>query len=165
LNQVTFALLLVSIVPLAALGFWLTVRARRKKQELVIAQPPAPSRSQPGPALTTPALESYYLATTFRDNPLERVWAHRLGGRGKAWVAVGEAVEIWRVGEPGIRIEKADLLQLEAASATIDRGVEAGGITNLHWNLGQTEVITSLRFVSRVNRDEFEKAVGVLIDQ
>jgi hypothetical protein len=164
LNQVTFALLLVSIVPLSALGFWLTVRARRKKQEAVVAKPAGPAtidRAKTAP----PALDCYYLATTFRDNPLERVWAHRLGGRGKASVAVGESIEIWRVGEPGIRIEKSQLIQLEAASATIDRGVEAGGITNLHWNLGDTEVITSLRFVSRTNRDEFEKAVGVLIDQ
>jgi hypothetical protein len=157
LNQVTFALLLVSVVPLIAGGFWLTVRSRRAKQEAVIPKPAEPAAGAPE------GLRCYYLATTFRDNPLERVWAHRLGGRGNADVSVGTAIDIVRVGEPGIKILPESLIELSAASATIDRGVERGGITNLHWKLGETEVITSLRFVDPNTRAEFEKAVGAVI--
>jgi len=157
LNQVTFALTLVSVVPLVALGFWLTVRSRRRKQEGLMPMPAEPeANAQDG-------LSCYYLATTFGDNPLERVWAHRLGGRGNASVIVNSGIDIFRVGEPDIRIQPESFLELRGASATIDRGVEPGGITNLHWRLGETEVITSLRFVNPNTRTEFEKAVGAAI--
>lgn len=158
MSQVTFALLLVSIVPLSAIGFWLAVISRRRRQELAIEPPAQPDRAVAG-------LDCYYLATTLRQSPLERVWAHRLGGRGRAQVSVGVAIDIFRVGEPDIRIPTDSVIELSAASATIDRGVEPGGLTSLHWRLGDTEVITSLRFVNPNTRAEFEQAVGVAIDR
>jgi hypothetical protein len=157
LNEVIFSLLLVSVVPLAALGFWLAVRSRRRSQEALVAEPEQP------PARSVEGFSCYYLATTFRENPLERVWAHRLGGRGNAVAVVTESIDIYRVGEPDIRIRPENVLELSAASATIDRGVEPGGLTNLHWRLGDTAVITSLRFVNPNTRIAFEEAVGAAI--
>lgn len=157
MNEVIFALLFVSVVPLTALGFWLAVRSRRQSQEAFLTQPEQP------PARTVDGFSCYYLATTFRENPLERVWAHRLGGRGNASVVVSENIDIYRVGEPDIRIRPENVIELSAASATIDRGVEQGGLTNLHWRLGETAVITSFRFVNPNTRRAFEEAVGAAI--
>lgn len=159
MNQVVFALLLITPVPLTALGFWLTIRARTAKQQQLL---PAPERPESNHSDET-AVECQYLATTFADNPLERVWAYRLGGRGLATAFVGGDVVIQRRGEPDLLIARRKLVAVESASATIDRGVERGGLTNIHWMLGDTELITSLRIVSIAQRREFEQKIGALI--
>lgn len=160
MNQVAFALGMVAVVPIIALGFWLTVRSRRRAQEAQLAEPKRPAAKPPATAAGDPV---YYLATTFADRPLERIWAYRLGGRGNARVVVEEAIEIHRVGEPGLVIDFDRVTGLKRASATIDRGVERDGLTTINWMLGDQEVSTVLRFVSQQNRSNFEAMIGAKI--
>ena len=57
---------------------------------------PAPSAPQSFESL----FDCFYVATVFANNPLDRVWAHGLGPRGKAMIgqSISELV-ISRVGE------------------------------------------------------------------
>ena len=159
MNQVVFALSIVAVVPLIAVGFWLTVRARRKRQESQLIEPERPSASR----AATPGEPVYYLATTYADRPLERIWAHRLGGRGNATMNIADAIELHRTGEPGLIIRFDQITGFGRASATIDRGVERDGLTTLNWMLGEQEVSTVLRFVSQESRANFEATIGAKI--
>jgi hypothetical protein len=159
-NQVVFALSIVAVVPLIAIGFWLTVKARRKRQELQLVEPERPSTSGVEAGRGEPV---YYLATTYADRPLERIWAYRLGGRGNATLIIGDAIELHRTGEPGLLIQYGQVTGFGRASATIDRGVERDGLTTLNWMLGEQEVSTVLRFVSQESRANFEATIGAKI--
>ena len=159
MNQVVFALSIVTLVPLIAVGFWLTVRARRKRQESQLTEPERPSTG----SAVAPGEAVYYLATTYADRPLERIWAYRLGGRGNATLSIGDAIELRRTGEPGLVIRFGQITGYGRASATIDRGVERDGLTTLNWMLGEQEVSTVLRFVSQESRANFEATIGAKI--
>ena len=159
MNQVVFALSIVAVVPLIALGFWLTVRARRNLQESELSEPERPTAD----SAAAPGEPVYYLATTYADRPLERIWAYRLGGRGNATLVIADALELRRTGEPGLVIRFSQITGFGRASATIDRGVERDGLTTLNWMLGEQEVSTVLRFVSQEFRANFEATIGAKI--
>jgi hypothetical protein len=151
--------LLVLMVFLVAWRVYRSVQRRKQEQQLTL---PAPSPSVGGVELG----DVFYASTVFAASPLSRVWAHRLGGRGKAKLFVSDqGVSLERVGEPSLLIPKADLIRLARASATIDKGVERDGLMVLHWRLGPEEVMTNLRVVSATRRaeieDAIEKATGV----
>jgi hypothetical protein len=102
----------------------------------------------------------FYASTVFGDSQLNRVWAHGLGGRGKAKIFVDAAgVSLERIGEPSILIPAQDLLALGRVSATIDKGVEKNGLLALTWRLGDTELVTNLRVVNPKNRNQIESAI------
>lgn len=145
--------LLVAMVFVIAWRVYRSVQRRKQEQQLLL---PAPLASAGGLELG----DVFYASTVFADSPLSRVWAHRLGGRGKAKLFVSETgVSIERVGEPSILIPKGDLVALTRASATIDKGVERDGLMVLVWNLGEEKVMTNLRVVSAKKRKEFEAAI------
>lgn len=145
--------LLVAMVFVIAWRVYKSVQRRKQEQQLLL---PAPLASVGGVELG----DVFYASTVFADSPLSRVWAHRLGGRGKAKLFVSETgVSIERVGEPSILIPKGDLVALTRASATIDKGVERDGLMVLVWNLGEEKVMTNLRVVSAKKRKEFEAAI------
>ena len=160
MNQTVFALSIVAIVPLIAVGFWLTVRSRRKRQESQLTEPERPIATDSAAAAGEPV---YYLATTYADRPLERIWAYRLGGRGNATLVIADAIELHRTGEPGLAIRFDQITGFGRASATIDRGVERDGLTTLNWMLGDQEISTVLRFVSQDSRANFEATIGAKI--
>ena len=135
----------IALVALVVWLVWLSNRRLRARQEALL---PAPAL---GNADTGTA--GFYVATVFADKPLDRVWAHGLGGRGRAVIQVSApGVVIDRSGEQGILIPRRELIAVGRASATIDKGVEKDGLIQLLWRLGDAEVITSLRIVDPAKR-------------
>lgn len=151
--------LLVAMVFVVAWRVYKSVQRRKQEQQLLL---PEPQQSVGGLDLG----DVFYASTVFAQSPLARVWAHRLGGRGKARLFVSElGVSIERTGEPSLLIPKADLIEMTRASATIDKGVERDGLMVLVWKLGPETVMTNLRVVNAQKRKEIEleieKATGV----
>jgi hypothetical protein len=102
----------------------------------------------------------FYASTVFANSQLERVWAHGLGGRGKAKIFIdSQGVSLERTGEPSIYIPKVDLVAMGRVSATIDKGVERNGLLALTWRLGGTELVTNLRVVNPKERNKIEMAI------
>ena len=102
----------------------------------------------------------FYASTVFGDSQLNRVWAHGMGGRGKAKLFLDpQGISLERTGEPSIFIPRGDLIAMGRVSATIDKGVERNGLLALTWRLGGTELVTNLRVVDPRNRNEIETAI------
>ncbi len=143
----------IALVAVVASLIYLSNRSVRKAQESAMPEPSRPAEFAGGVA-------AYYVSTVFADSPLKRVWAWGLGGRGKALVAVDSSgVSIERQGELGLFISRDSLIGISRASATIDKGVEKDGLIALIWKLGDEELATHLRIVSRSQRQQFENAI------
>lgn len=146
-------LLIVGIVPLVVLLVYLSNRSVRKAQEKVIPKPQQ-------------ALNiihdhtAFYVSTVFADKALSRVWAHGLGGRGRAFMAItSDGISISRQGESGFLIPSKNLTGVTRASATIDKAVEKDGLLVLVWMLGEDELATHLRIVNHEKRKEMERLI------
>lgn len=127
---------------------------RRKVQQQSQLQKPKPSIG--GVELG----DVFYASTVFGDSQLNRVWAHGMGGRGKAKLFIDpQGISLERVGEPSIFIPKEDFLAMGRVSATIDKGVEKNGLLALTWTLGGTAVVTNLRVVNIKKRNDIETAI------
>ncbi len=110
------------------------------------------------------AAKGQYVATVFRDKPLERVVTGGLMYRGKAQLVVtDEGIGIERVGEESFAIPANLLLEVGRASATIDRGVEADGLLAISWLLGATQVTTQLRIDRAEDTVELNEALKQLV--
>ncbi len=145
--------LAVGLVAVVVLLVYLSNRSVRRAQEQVIPKP-AESLS------TEHAHPAYYVSTVFAEKALTRVWAHGLGGRGKAFLAISPAgVSISRLGEVGFLIPTKDLTGLARASATIDKAVERDGLLVLLWNLGEDQLATHLRIVDPAKRKAIESLI------
>ncbi len=145
--------LLIALVFLIAWRVYRSVQRRRQEQELSLVKP---AQSEGGIELG----DVFYASTVFAASPLSRVWAYRLGGRGKGKLFLSNSgISIERVGEPGFHIPNEDLIGLTRASATIDKGVERDGLMVLIWRLGSEELMTNLRVASSSKREEFEEAI------
>ena len=145
--------LAVGLVAVVVLLVYLSNRSVRKAQEVVIPKP------QPALGLVHPH-QAYYVSTVFADRPLTRVWAHGLGGRGKAFLAItAEGLSIARQGEAGLLIPAKDLTGITRASATIDKAVERDGLLVVLWMLGDDELATHLRIVDLAKRKTIESLI------
>jgi hypothetical protein len=134
---------LILLVALIALRIFFSVRKRRLTQETYLPRPASAEISKE-------LFNGLYVATVFADKPLDRVWAYGLGGRGKAQVGTNaKQLVVARTGEVSIAIPFDDLIKVFRGGATIDRGVERGGLIQVLWRLGGTELITSFRVISR----------------
>ncbi|MEY4409654.1 MAG: hypothetical protein RLZ99_127 [Actinomycetota bacterium] len=148
--------LMLTGVAVIALLIWRSTRKKRALQETFIAKPL--------PATGSGGFSALYVSTVFEHQPLDRIWAHGLAMRGNAELRVDDSgVSVVRTGEVGFLIPTQQLAGLEAASATIDKGVERDGLTAIFWKLGNTEVISHFRFTSPGARKDFEKEVSLLI--
>ncbi len=148
--------LAISLVVVIAVSIWLSTKKKRKIQEHSI--------SAPHPATATGDFAALYVSTVFDEARLDRVWAHGLGMRGNAMLAVdASGVSVVRVGEDSFLIPAANLHLVEAATATIDKAVEKSGLTAIHWTLGETKVISHFRFTNPLERKEFESKILQLI--
>jgi hypothetical protein len=148
--------LAISLVAVIALSIWFSTRKKRRVQEQSI--------SAPLPATATGEFAALYVSTVFDEARLDRVWAHGLGMRGKALLgADASGVSVVRIGEDSFLIPAQDLHLVEAATATIDKAVEKSGLTAIHWSLGDTKVISHLRFTNPLERKEFENKILQLI--
>jgi hypothetical protein len=147
---------LVMLVFVVAYLVFRSVRRLRSKQESML---PAIL-----PAVTDGTFETFYVATVFAERPLDRIWAHGLGVRGKAKVGLSsEGVSVHRVGERGFLIPAASITELGSAQATIDKGVERDGLTTIVWNHGEIELQSVFRFINPKVREEFKSQLQNMI--
>lgn len=145
--------LLILMVFVIAWRVYRSVERKKLEQQKSL---PAPQSSHGGIDYG----DVFYASTVFAASPLTRIWAHGLGGRGKARLFLSESgISIERVGESNLLIPKDELSRVTRSSATIDKGVERGGLLSLFWKLGDTELITNLRVVSPQRRNEIEEAI------
>ena len=141
-DQLVPVLVLAALVVLAGIGMLAGWRRRARGQ--VALGPVAELPDDPGAPDVT--LEALYVATTLRDQPLERVAVHGLGHRAQATVQVFDGgVSLALTGRDAAWIPAADLLAADRASYAIDRGVEPDGLVRIGWNLGRSPVDTYLR--------------------
>jgi hypothetical protein len=95
------------------------------------------------------AFDGFYVATTPAGKPLDRLVGSGLAHRGRVTVRVSKAgVSMERTGEATINIPSAQIIGVAAQSATIDRAVESGGLTAIHWSNSGHEFETFLRMQS-----------------
>jgi hypothetical protein len=148
--------LAISLVAIIALSIWLSTKKKRRIQEQSISAPLA--------ATSTGDFSALYVSTVLDEARLDRIWAHGLGMRGNAMLAVDPSgVSVVRVGEESFLIPAHDLHLVEATTATIDKAVEKSGLTAIHWSLGDTKVISHFRFTNPLERKEFESKILQLI--
>ncbi|RKR74107.1 hypothetical protein [Frondihabitans australicus] len=117
-------------------------KRRGRRQSGVAAPIPAPAD------LGTPRHTSdlFYVATANAQNRLDRIVTGGLGFRARAVVEVhDEGVVLDLAGVAPILIPRADLRSVGRATWTIDRVVEADGLVQLGWRLGDLDVDTFLR--------------------
>ncbi len=113
---------------------------------------------------TTDGHKCLYVATTFADRPLERVIAYGLAHRGEAVLSSSTAgLEVTRTGEKCFLIPKSELLDVNAASAVIDRAVEKNGLVSIKWKLGSTELESHFRFVDSNQRSKAVSDISIMI--
>jgi hypothetical protein len=151
----------LALVALVVLLIFLSNRAKRAKQERRLSAPAAALRGEH-------PFTAYYVATVFADQPLERVWAFGLGGRGQAQLQVSDqGISVVRTGEVGFLIPAKQLGSVQRSSATIDKAVEKDGLLSLVWD-NQETLITHIRIVDLEQRKKLEdlitKALGVEIE-
>ncbi|WEO75686.1 hypothetical protein BJQ94_09755 [Cryobacterium sp. SO2] len=129
----TVATVIVALVLLAVLGLMLRSWRRRTARDFALTP------GYPQPAVFDRELASaaaLYVATTPRDQPLERLAIAGLGFRARGGVSVTpQGVLLELAGSPALFIP-ADALELVAdATWAIDRAVEPGGLLQLGWRL------------------------------
>ncbi len=157
----------ISIVILA-IAVFLTIRSSRRKSRSQTENPELGSLIDLTALQGTPlvAAKGQYVATVFRDKPLERVVTGGLMYRGKAQLVVTDrGVGIERLGEESFAIPAELILEVGRSSATIDRSVEADGLLSISWLLGATEVITQLRLDRVDDTEELAKALKQLVEK
>lgn len=143
----------ISLVLLIAILIFLSNRSVRRAQESIM---PAPA-----PSLTSEhRYSAFYVSTVFVESALTRVWAHGLGSRGKAFLAIEPAgLSVSRQGERGFLIPTKHLIGLTRASATIDKGVERDGLLVVIWQLGEDRLATHFRVVDPEKRKQIESLI------
>lgn len=155
LTREVIGTVLVSLVFLIAGYIFLRVQKRRSSQESTMVKPLDAKDGD----LVFPCM---YVATVFASRPLERVWAFGLGIRGKAEIrSLPDGLSIYRQGETSFFVPFESLPAVERASATIDRGVERGGLIQIRWWLGNQELITSLRITTN-QEENFSRLVTLV---
>ncbi len=153
MSRELIAFIALLIVPTVALIAYLTVKRRRRSQELQIA-PLIPLKT--GELLP----ECLYVSTVYAESPLVRVWARGLGPRGKAQPSVSDfGLAVQRTGEEGFTIQASSVHKVSTSSATIDKGVEAKGLVSIHWAHSGVDLITQFRFSSR---ESHERAIDTI---
>ena len=156
MNREIIGFTLVMLVFVVAYLVLRSVRRLRSKQESLL---PAIL-----PAVTDGTFETFYVATVFTERPLDRIWAHGLGVRGKAKLGLSsEGVSVHRVGERGFLIPVASITELGSAQATIDKGVERDGLTTIVWNHGEVALQSVFRFINQKVREEFKSQLQNMI--
>jgi len=124
------AILIGLVVGGLFLLMWRSWRARRRRDSGLAAGYPAPATDSN--ALVT--VDCFYVATTPRDRPLERLAIAGLGFRARAEISVTDA-GVWLAlrGETPVYLPAAALDLLTSATVAIDRVVEKDGLLRLGW--------------------------------
>ena len=111
---------------------WRSWRARSRRDSGLPAGYPAPET----PQQLLASAECYYVATTPRDQPLERLAIPGLGFRARANLEVtGAGLWLALQGERPVYLPGTAIDGLDAATMAIDRVVETDGLLRLGWRL------------------------------
>jgi len=107
----------------------------------------------------------FYVATTPRSEPLERLAIPGLAFRARATVALTHSgVVIEPRGEIETFIPVSRLAGVRAADATIDRSAGRGSLTALDWTAANgVEISSFLRIPNRLDRAVFIETVTTLL--
>ena len=128
---------------LALVGLAISAIRRRSAKQSSLGSL-APLDSLKGAKVATAGAK--YVSTVFSERPLDRVVALGLMHRGNATLSVlTDGLQIEREGEKSFTIVARDIVKVERASASIDRGVERSGLLAISWMLAETAVTTNLR--------------------
>jgi hypothetical protein len=147
----------LAIFALVALLAFYSWRRRISLQQSLIQKPAEVAGSSAG-------FKCLYVATTFADRPLERVVAHGMAHRGKAFLLITDSgLEVSRVGEFSFFIPKSDLISIGSVSAVIDRAVENNGLVSIKWRLGAQEIESHFRFVDTKLRSRSVLELSALV--
>ncbi|MBG6214870.1 MAG: hypothetical protein LH475_14295 [Cryobacterium sp.] len=126
------ALVLLGILIL----MWRSWRKRSRRDAALTAGYPISSAA--GVALAV--AEAYYVATTPRDAPLERLAIPGLGFRARAALTVtGSGVTLDLDGNQPVFVPASAIDAVGAAQVAIDRAVETDGLVRLSWRLNSSE--------------------------
>jgi hypothetical protein len=135
---------LVVLVLIAVAGLGMLAGWRRRARGQSGLGPVAALPAEPGSPLAS--AEVLYVATTLRDQPLERVAVAGLGHRARATAQVFPGgLSLALAGRDAAWIPASELDGADRASYAIDRGVEPGGLVRVRWFLGGSAVDTFLR--------------------
>ncbi|MFM5905832.1 MAG: hypothetical protein ACKORF_07010 [Micrococcales bacterium] len=149
--------LAVAFLVLAAIRVW---RSRSVSQGIMLAAPLSELALQP----VTTFDRVQYVSTTLTDDPLNRIHAHGMAFRGWADLAIGpQGILLKRKGERAIAIRSDSILKVGTAQATIDRGVEAGGLVQIDWKHDSHDLSTFLRAKSGSQKNQILSALGANI--
>lgn len=110
---------------------------------------------------TERVFSAFYVATTERDQPLERVNSSGLGFRGRAELRYSSQGLILAIaGSPDFFIPHEQISDAVRATWTIDRVVEPGGLLNIQWSWHELDVDTYLRFPDKDQGNELQRCLS-----
>ncbi|HRN29215.1 MAG TPA: hypothetical protein PK890_05900 [Terrimesophilobacter sp.] len=168
MDKLPSALIVLSILVLALALMWWGWRARQRRQAGLPSLPPVPANT----GAEVFATEAFYVATTERDKPLERIAVGGLGFRARATLRVldrGVALEI--PGQDALFLSFARIESVTRARHAIDRAVERDGLTVLQYSLNAspggeaTSVDSYLRIVDPLAAKRFVDEVAPRVAQ
>jgi len=147
---------LAAIVGLMVLG-WQRRRRRQSGLENLAEVPDQLSAAQL-------VVEGWYVATTYANQPLERIAVRGLAFRSRATVAVHpEGIVLDRRGSEPAHIPASDLRSSGRATWAIDRVVERDGLVVMGWMLGSTPVDSYFRLPNPTDAARLVSAVDTLL--
>lgn len=138
----------------------IVVRAWRSKAHAQASEISQPFEAlEPFGELLTSA-KGFYVATTYAINHLERIVAYGLGPRGVANAMVfTEGLLIVRNGERPLAISRHQISSVSLGQTAIDKAVESGGLLQVNWSLGPTDLTTHLRVTDLALRNSTIEAL------
>lgn len=140
---------------------WRSWQARRRRDSGLVAGYPAPDSG----GATVVAADCFYVATTPRDQPLERLAITGLGFRARAEITVTDA-GVWLSprGESPVFLPAESIDLLSAATVAIDRVVEKDGLLRLGWRIADSDlpVDSYLRIPDSADRRALTGAIRAL---
>jgi len=152
MEKYVMAALTITVCILFAL---LAFRAWKRRESRQSSLFEAPMEYLPTSGELLAEADSFYVATTFSDNFLERVAGHGLGARGFSVIQVfSEGLLIKRVGERDLAISRADLVSVTFSQVAIDKAVEKDGLLVVSWLTGGVALSTHLRVKDLSDREQ-----------
>lgn len=141
----------------------LSWRRRRARDQHLLAGYPAPEGAAEAARVAVAAV--YYVATTPRDAPLERLSITGLGFRAKAVLTVtADGLWLALTGEDRVFIPGRAISALTPATLAIDRVVETDGLLRLGWTLHDSDraVDSYFRIIDPADRRRLREAIRTI---
>lgn len=167
-NYIVAFVIMAAVIATAA---FFAARGWNKRSTQQASKLVQPSQTLSGTQLSSERFtDLYYVATTYTDDPLNRVSAFGLGARGKAELHITkDGILIERQGETSLALSQHAIVKVTTTQATIDRGVEKDGLIQIEWLSQQLEskpdvsLSTFIRVVSTDARKDLLNKLEALI--